>query len=141
METANDDDSNTEKKTTNRFDFSKSNENEAILVRNYAFSLIENGVLPDTIGIIAPYSAQISLISKLVHEKFEQIEVATVDGFQGREKDVIILSLVRSNEKGEVGFLGEERRLNVAMTRPKRHLCVIGNMETLARGSEFCKDG
>lgn len=137
LETANDDDSNTEKKTTNRFDFSKSNENEAILVRNYAFSLIENGVLPDTIGIIAPYSAQISLISKLVHEKFEQIEVATVDGFQGREKDVIILSLVRSNEKGEVGFLGEERRLNVAMTRPKRHLCVIGNMETLARGSEF----
>lgn len=124
----------------NRFEFSKSNENEAYLVRNYTFSLIDQGVEPNSIGIIAPYSAQISLLSKLVHETYPDVEIATVDGFQGREKDVIILSLVRSNEKGDVGFLGEQRRLNVAMTRPKRHLCVVGNMETLARGTKFLKE-
>lgn len=130
-------DDSSEKST--RFEFSKSNENEAQLVKNYTFMLIENGVNPLHIGIIAPYSAQIALLRRLVHEKYETVEIATVDGFQGREKDVIILSLVRSNEKGEVGFLGEERRLNVAMTRPKRHLCIVGNSETIARGSKFLK--
>lgn len=136
LETAGDNDIHSGKEA-NRFEFSKSNENEAYIVRNYTFSLIAQGVEPDSIGIIAPYNAQISLLSKLVHEKYENVEIATVDGFQGREKDVIILSLVRSNDKGEVGFLGEQRRLNVAMTRPKRHLCIVGNMETLARGTTF----
>lgn len=124
---------------TNKFDMSKFNENEAYLVHNYVVRLIKSGVTPESIGIIAPYSAQVSLLSKIIHEKHEAIEIATVDGFQGREKEVIILSLVRSNDKGEVGFLGEERRLNVAMTRPKRHLCVIGNTNTIERGSKFLK--
>lgn len=137
-EAANDEDDKSQKDKL--FEFSKSNENEAYLVRNYAYMLVEKGVDPSTIGIIAPYSAQISIISQIVHEKYPTIEIATVDGFQGREKDVIILSLVRSNEKGEVGFLGEERRLNVAMTRPKRHLCIVGNSETISRGSKFLKE-
>ena len=56
-----------------------------------------------------------------------------MDGFQGREKEAIVLSLVRSNEEGEVGFLKDKRRLNVAITRAKRHVCVIGDSETLSR--------
>ena len=56
-----------------------------------------------------------------------------MDGFQGREKEAVIVSLVRSNDEGEVGFLGEKRRLNVAMTRPKRSLTVIGDSETVKK--------
>ncbi len=59
-----------------------------------------------------------------------------MDGFQGREKEAIVISLVRSNDKGEIGFLSEKRRLNVAITRAKRHLCVVGDSETLGRGNE-----
>lgn len=121
----------------NKFDTSRYNENEAYLVFNYVKKLLEHGVTPESIGIIAPYSAQVSLLSKLIHEQHNAVEIATVDGFQGREKEVIILSLVRSNEKGEVGFLGEERRLNVAMTRPKRQLVVVGDTVTISRGSKF----
>lgn len=123
-----------------RFEFSKYNENEAYLTRNYVFSLVKKGVKPTEIGIIAPYSAQISLLSKIIHIRHREIEISTVDGFQGREKIAIVLSLVRSNDTGEVGFLAEERRLNVAITRPKRHLCIIGNTETLTKGnSKFLK--
>ncbi|KAK9453014.1 P-loop containing nucleoside triphosphate hydrolase protein [Dipodascopsis uninucleata] len=105
--------------------------------------LLERGVKPGDIGVIAPYSAQVSLLrSRLSQERGEQqdLEISTVDAFQGREKEVIVMSLVRSNDKGEVGFLGDERRLNVAMTRPKRQLRLIGDMETLARGSKFLKE-
>jgi len=56
-----------------------------------------------------------------------------VDGFQGREKEAVIVSTVRSNPEHEVGFLGEKRRLNVAMTRPKRHLCIIGDSDTISK--------
>ena len=95
--------------------------------------LIESNLDQRYIGIISPYSAQVSLLKKFVHSKYPLVEISTVDGFQGREKEVIVLSLVRSNDRFEVGFLRDERRLNVAMTRPKRQLCVIGNMETLER--------
>lgn len=63
-----------------------------------------------------------------------------MDGFQGREKDVIILSLVRSNDRKEVGFLSDKRRLNVAMTRARRCLCVVGDSETVSKGGKFLKD-
>ncbi|KAE8224129.1 hypothetical protein CF319_g2930 [Tilletia indica] len=64
------------------------------------------------------------------------VEVGTVDGMQGREKEAVVLSLVRSNREGEVGFLAEKRRLNVAMTRAKRHLCVVGDSDTVGRGGD-----
>ncbi len=70
-------------------------------------------------------------MSQLLKETFPGIELGSVDGFQGREKEAVIVSLVRSNAEHEVGFLGEKRRLNVAMTRPKRHLCVVGDSETV----------
>ena len=66
-------------------------------------------------------------------DEFPGIELGSVDGFQGREKEAVIVSLVRSNDEGEVGFLGEKRRLNVAMTRPKRSLTVIGDSETVKK--------
>jgi len=58
---------------------------------------------------------------------------------EGREKEVVILSLVRNNEERNIGFLNEKRRLNVAITRPKRHLCVIADGDTLSRGDKFLK--
>lgn len=112
---------------------SKYNENEAYLALYHVTKLIESNLDQRYIGIISPYSAQVSLLKKFVHSKYPLVEISTVDGFQGREKEVIVLSLVRSNDRFEVGFLRDERRLNVAMTRPKRQLCVIGNMETLER--------
>ena len=120
---------------------SRYNENEALLVKRHVVSLIKSGVPSEDIGIITPYSAQVATLKSLISEVYPNVEISTVDGFQGREKEVIVLSLVRSNDKFEVGFLKEERRLNVAMTRPKRQLCVIGNIETLQRsGNKYLKD-
>ncbi|PQE03376.1 hypothetical protein CJF30_00005498 [Rutstroemia sp. NJR-2017a BBW] len=78
-------------------------------------------------------------MSRSMKEAFPGIELGSVDGFQGREKEAIIVSLVRSNSEREVGFLGEKRRLNVAMTRPRRSLTIIGDSETVSRGSKFLK--
>ncbi|KAG0670353.1 hypothetical protein C6P45_002486 [Maudiozyma exigua] len=126
--------------TTSDIMQSKYNENEALLVQRHVETLIDSNVPQDDIGIIAPYSAQVSHLKELIREQYPQIEISTVDGFQGREKQVIILTLVRSNDQYEVGFLKEERRLNVAMTRPKRQLCVIGNIELLQRsGNKYLK--
>lgn len=110
---------------------SKYNEMEALVVLQHVQRLIEAGVQPELIGVISPYSAQVSTLKRTLSSKFERIEIATVDGFQGREKEVIIVSLVRSNDRREIGFLNEPRRLNVAMTRPKRQLCVVGDLELL----------
>ncbi|SCV02357.1 LANO_0F17150g1_1 [Lachancea nothofagi CBS 11611] len=120
---------------------SKLNENEAHLALFHVSNLISSNVPQNAVGIISPYSAQVSFLKKTIHTKYPSVEIATVDGFQGREKEVIVLSLVRSNDSFEVGFLSDERRLNVAMTRPKKQLCVIGNMETLERSKvKFLKD-
>ena len=89
------------------------------------------------IGIITPYSAQVSNLShKITQEDYKGLEISTVDGFQGREKEIIILSLVRSNQKHQVGFLSDSRRLNVAITRPRRMLVVIGDIDTITNGEE-----
>ncbi|OKL63073.1 hypothetical protein UA08_01277 [Talaromyces atroroseus] len=119
---------------------SKSNEMEAKLAVNHVESLIDAGVRPDDIAVVTPYNAQVALIAQYLKEKYPSIEIGSVDGFQGREKEAIVVSLVRSNGKREVGFLGEKRRLNVAMTRPKRHLCVCGDSETISKGSKFLKN-
>lgn len=110
---------------------SKFNDMEALVVVRHVQELIAAGVQQEAIGIISPYSAQVSTLKKSLNGSFEKIEISTVDGFQGREKEAIILSLVRSNESREIGFLNEPRRLNVAMTRPKRQLCVVGDLELL----------
>ncbi|SAL98729.1 hypothetical protein [Absidia glauca] len=113
-------------------DQSKANELEVSLAVHHVEALLEDGLTQDQIGIITPYAAQVSRLVRDVRDKWPAIEIGTVDGFQGREKEAILLSLVRSNDDGQVGFLQEKRRLNVAMTRAKRHLCVICDSETLA---------
>ncbi|PHH62006.1 hypothetical protein CDD81_7630 [Ophiocordyceps australis] len=117
---------------------SKSNEMEASLVKQHVKHLVDAGVHAEDIAVVTPYNAQLALLAPL-KEQFPGIELGSVDGFQGREKEAVIVSLVRSNAEGDVGFLGEKRRLNVAMTRPKRSLVVIGDSETVSRGSTFLK--
>ncbi|KAF2202417.1 P-loop containing nucleoside triphosphate hydrolase protein [Delitschia confertaspora ATCC 74209] len=120
---------------------SKSNEAEAALVKMHIGNLIEAGVKEEDIAVVTPYNAQLAVLSQLLKESYPGIELGSVDGFQGREKEAVIVSTVRSNSEKEVGFLGEKRRLNVAMTRPKRHLCVIGDSETVGRYVSFCVIG
>jgi len=104
------------------------------------------------IGIIAPYAAQVTLLtnifnSDLTYKKrfievlgeerathVQQIEIKTVDGFEGREKEVIIFSTVRNNSAGHIGFLADKKRLNVGLTRAKRGLFVVGSISTLRAG-------
>lgn len=90
-----------------------------------------------TLGIITPYSAQVEVIARLAEASEEisslsqLVSINTVDAFQGQERDVIAISLVRSNDKGEVGFLGDIRRTNVALTRARKKLIVVGDSATL----------
>jgi hypothetical protein len=111
---------------------SKENSVEASWVVKILMGLIEEGGLEfSSIGIITPYAGQVRAIRDMIPESMQDVEVRTVDGYQGREKDVIIFSCVRSNPDGNVGFLSDRRRLNVALTRSRRGLIVVGNPETL----------
>ena len=109
-----------------------SNPSEAAMVVSSVKQLVKSGVLPAHIGVISFYALQVELIQqKLSSMKLlEGVEVNTVDGFQGQEKEVIILSMVRSNPQKSIGFLKEHRRLNVAVTRARRMLVVIGDRNT-----------
>jgi ATP-dependent RNA/DNA helicase IGHMBP2 len=92
------------------------------------------GVAPADVAVIAPYDAQVQRLRQLLGARLEEgLEVDTVDGFQGREKDAVVVSLVRSNEAGEVGFLSDVRRMNVALTRARRKLVVVGDGATVSR--------
>ena len=91
---------------------SKSNEMEAMLVKLHVRKLVEAGVHAEDIAVITPYNAQLGLLSHDLKDRYHGIELGSVDGFQGREKEAVIVSLVRSNAKRDVGFLGEKRRLN-----------------------------
>ncbi len=113
------------------------NQTEATLCINYTKALLEMGLLPENIGIITPYTAQIKLIKKALEAEDIHIEVKTVDGFQGQEKEAILISFVRANDRGEIGFLKDERRLNVAVTRAKRKLICIGHAGTLTNAPLF----
>ena len=108
---------------------SKRNPQEAELLLQKAEQLIKAGVKPTEIAIIAPYAAQVRLLRR--NSSYKAIEIDTVDGFQGREKECILISTVRSNPEGEIGFLGDARRMNVAITRARRKLIVIGDSATL----------
>jgi ATP-dependent RNA/DNA helicase IGHMBP2 len=98
-----------------------------------------------TIGIISPYKEQVELLQQTLPQQpqlqkyLPWISVKTIDGFQGQERDAIFISLVRSNDSGEIGFLSDTRRMNVALTRAKRKLVVIGDSATLSY-NRFYKD-
>ena len=91
------------------------------------------------VGIISPYRAQVQYLrSMLMKREFfkpfrRQISVNTVDGFQGQERDIIVISLVRSNDEGQIGFLRDLRRMNVAITRARMKLIILGNVETMTK--------
>ena len=96
---------------------SKVNEHEGALVQLHVSNLVASGVKPEDIAIVTPYNGQLALLSQMLKKRFPGIELGSVDGFQGREKEAIIVSLVRSNSEHEVGFLGEKRRLNGKYSR------------------------
>lgn len=124
---------------------SRMNRDEAKLLVNilkdYVRQLAIDPSLYDntTFGIISPYKAQISILRHLISKSHtlapirNRIAVNTVDGFQGQERDVILLSMVRDNEQGSIGFLKDLRRMNVAITRAKMKLIVVGNCTTLSQ--------
>jgi superfamily I DNA and/or RNA helicase len=121
---------------------SRRNPGEADVVQRIVGMLVDRGLSAREIGVIAPYAAQTRLLRErfasaspdraIGSGPFEGLEIDTVDGFQGREKEAIVISLVRSNPTGEIGFLGDVRRMNVALTRARRKLVVIGDSATLA---------
>ena len=124
---------------------SLTNADEARLVihtlRDYIEMITPNRIESERIdfGIITPYRGQARLIRRLLKMQHyfrklrRHISVGTVDGFQGQERDVIIISLVRDNDKGQIGFLRDLRRMNVAITRARMKLIIVGNAQTLGR--------
>jgi superfamily I DNA and/or RNA helicase len=122
---------------------SRYNEEEAALVVSQVISLIERIGTSSwiensySLGIITPYRAQVDRLTESVRREvslqpvLHLITINTVDAFQGQERDVIVISFVRSNDKGEIGFLRDIRRTNVAMTRAKKKLMMFGDSATL----------
>ncbi|MFZ1808834.1 MAG: AAA domain-containing protein [Cyclobacteriaceae bacterium] len=128
---------------------SKYNKDEAKILINSIEQLIDQIGIEEwihtgyTIGIITPYSAQVATLLSLaedtphLNEIASLISINTVDAFQGQERDVIAISLVRSNDKGEIGFLGDIRRTNVAITRARKKVIIIGDSSTLCVNSFY----
>ena len=115
-----------------QFDPSTFNSGNAERVAAEARRLLSRGLPPTEIAIIAAYSAQARRLRELLRtERAAGLEIGTVDGFQGREKEAVIVDLVRSNEHGEIGFLANTRRMNVALTRARRCLIVLADSATL----------
>src|SRR5207237_4265361 len=109
---------------------SRRNPQEAALVVRKVRALLDAGVSAGDIAVIAPYAAQVRLLRERL--SVPGLEIDSVDGFQGREKEAVVISLVRSNVEGEIGFLADVRRMNAALTRARRKLLVVGDSATLA---------
>ncbi|KAI8051620.1 AAA domain-containing protein [Syncephalis plumigaleata] len=115
------------------------NHTEARLVYQTVEALISCGITESNIGVITPYRSQVRVISLLLKERPE-VEVYTVDRYQGRDKDCILLSMVRSNAEQNVGnLLRDWRRMNVAFTRARKKLIIFGSVSTLNGSSVFTK--
>eukprot|EP00177_Eucheuma_denticulatum_P002227 GFKZ01003988.1.p1 GENE.GFKZ01003988.1~~GFKZ01003988.1.p1 ORF type:complete len:987 (+),score=164.44 GFKZ01003988.1:121-3081(+) len=112
---------------------SRSNKGEAEIVSSVVNEFIHYGLSLHQLGVISPYSGQVELLRRSLWPKHgRKLEIATIDSFQGREKEVICISLVRSNEQGDVGFLSDDRRLNVAITRARRCVVVVCDSEAVS---------
>ncbi|TMW61129.1 hypothetical protein Poli38472_013592 [Pythium oligandrum] len=111
---------------------SKSNAGEANVVSRHVRALLDAGLRPDEVAVITPYNKQVQLLKTLLLPDFPTLEIRSVDGFQGCEKEAVVMSLVRSNAAHEVGFLADDRRMNVAITRAKRHVAVVCDTETIS---------
>jgi len=117
------------------------NRYEAYMIEKFLDRILDQGVHPENIGIITPYAGQKDLLKNNLPQSdiFEYLKIASVDEFQGGEKDYIILSTVRSNSENKVGFLDDGRRLNVAITRAKHGLAIFGNANILENDSNWKK--
>lgn len=113
------------------------NEGEAYIVIQHVLSLLYAGVSPKAIAVQSPYVAQVQLLREKLQEIQEAkgVEVATIDSFQGREADAVIISMVRSNTMGAVGFLGDVRRMNVAITRARKHVAIVCDSSTICHNT------
>ncbi len=126
---------------------SKYNDGEYNILREHLIQLLspylEKEISLPSIAIISPYKEQITYIKEQLEEdeilSTIPIRVDTIDGFQGQERDVVYISMVRSNTKGEIGFLKDYRRMNVAMTRAKKKLVIIGDSATLGNDSFYAQ--
>ena len=134
--------------SVNRETRSSLNKEEAGLVfkhlKNYWEEVERNDHEPvESVAIISPYKAQIEVLKNLLidvdlpKELKQIISINTVDSFQGQERDIVYISIVRSNEDGQIGFLADERRMNVAMTRAKMKLVIVGDSATIATKNKF----
>ena len=123
--------------------FSKCNEDELNILNEHLLQL--NQEVSDlesfSIGIISPYKDQVRLAKeKLDLDEIKEgldVSIDTIDSFQGQERDIIYISLVRSNSKGEIGFLSDYRRINVALTRARKKLILIGDSATIGADSFY----
>jgi len=112
---------------------------EAMIVAQTVERLVAAGVAPGDIGVMTPYSAQVNLLNQLLNERLMiscpeaagMVECSSVDAFQGREKEVVVISTVRSNTMAALGFLTDWRRLNVAITRARSGMIIVGDRDTL----------
>ncbi|KAJ1997307.1 hypothetical protein H4R26_005879, partial [Coemansia thaxteri] len=115
------------------------NVGEADLAVLYVDETIAAGVPAKVIALISPYGGQVRLLKMLLRAKYPDLEIGSVDGFQGREKEAAILSFVRSNKQCGIGFLRDYRRNSVAITRARRHLCIIADGKTVPAHDPFLK--
>ena len=124
--------------------YSYLNRGEAYAVEKIVTHLLQNGIAPEEIGVVTPYEGQRAYVvnyltrTGVLHPSiYQEVEVASVDAFQGREKQYIIVTCVRSNDRQGIGFLNDPRRLNVALTRAKLGLMIVGNPKVLAKQPLF----
>jgi regulator of nonsense transcripts 1 len=120
------------------------NRGEAMAVEKIVTHLLQNSIRPEEIGVVTPYEGQRAYVvnhmtrTGVLHPSlYQEVEVASVDAFQGREKQYIIVTCVRSNDRQGIGFLNDPRRLNVALTRAKLGLMIVGNPKVLAKQPLF----
>lgn len=118
-------------KSTSYFNFK-----ESYIIKEIIDNFKKLGIRNENLGVISPYADQVKILKEIIQE---DIEIKTIDGFQGREKDIIIISFTRANEEKKIGFLENFRRLNVALTRAKRKLIVVGNSKTLRSNELYRK--
>lgn len=120
---------------------SRYNEGEAAVVERHIQNLLKIGLKQEEIAIITPYNGQVEILKNLLLSDFPKLEIRSVDGFQGGEREAVVLSLVRSSERNGadgIGFLRDKRRLNVAVTRAKRQCAVICDSDTVSQ-NKFLK--
>eukprot|EP00980_Cylindrotheca_fusiformis_P000465 scaffold115_cov123-Cylindrotheca_fusiformis.AAC.5 len=121
---------------------SRFNQGEAKIVTQHVHKLMQLGLDQSQVAIITPYNGQVELLRSMLLPDFPKLEIRSVDGFQGGEREAVVLSLVRSSDRGGkdgIGFLKDDRRQNVAITRAKRHLAVVCDTETVSQ-SKFIQN-